>query len=155
MEQGNEIKKNIIYKMFFTYIVIVAIAITVIFQIIRLQSQAEEWESKMITIRNDTKYTKRGDILSSDGYYLAASLPVCSAYWDLQVVKRDTFYKYVDTLAGCMSAYFKDLPKEQYRQAFIDAQKNGKRYFKVKTNISVETLNAMSNFPIFCMSKNK
>ncbi len=141
--------------MFFIYVVIIGIAIAVVIQIIRLQVHSEEWEEKMKTVRNETKYTKRGDILSSDGYYLAASLPICSAYWDLQVVKRDTFLKYVDTLAGCMSSYFQDQPKEQYRQAFIDAQKNGKRYYKVKTNISVETLNAMSKFPIFCMSKNK
>ena len=113
MEQGNEIRKNIIYKMVFVYIFILAVVVLIIGQIIYLQSiPADEWADKLKTERTEIKYTKRGDILSSDGYYLAASVPVCSAFWDLKVVKKDTFYKYIDTLAACMSDYFKDQPKE-------------------------------------------
>ena len=107
MGPGNDIRKNIIYKMVFVYIMILLITVAIIVQIIYLQSIPEEvWADKMRAERTENKYTKRGDILSSDGYYLAASVPVCSAFWDLQVVKPDTFNKYVDTLAACMSGYF-------------------------------------------------
>ncbi|MBO7143114.1 MAG: PASTA domain-containing protein [Bacteroidales bacterium] len=156
MEQGNEIRKNIIYKMVFVYIFILAVVVLIIGQIIYLQSiPADEWADKLKTERTEIKYTKRGDILSSDGYYLAASVPVCSAFWDLKVVKKDTFYKYIDTLAACMSDYFKDQPKEYYKEAFTNAQKAGKRYFKIKTGLTTQQLNHISRFPIFRMAKNK
>ncbi|MBP5369353.1 MAG: transpeptidase family protein [Bacteroidales bacterium] len=156
MGPGNDIRKNIIYKMVFVYIMILLITVAIIVQIIYLQSIPEEvWADKMRAERTVNKYTKRGDILSSDGYYLAASVPVCSAFWDLQVVKPDTFNKYVDTLAACMSGYFKDQPKDVYKQDFIKAKQAGKRYFKIKTGLTTQQLNHISKFPIFRMPKNK
>ncbi len=156
MDQGNEIRKNIINKMVFVYIFILFVILAIIGQIIYLQSiPAEEWADKLKTERTDIKYTKRGDILSSDGYYLAASVPVCSAFWDLKVLKKDTFNKYIDTLAACMSSYFQDQTKEAYKQEYIKAQQAGKRYYKIKTGLTTQQLNYISQFPIFRMPKNK
>ena len=156
MEQGNDIRKNITFKMTFIYIMILIVIVLIIGQIIFLQSRpADEWINHKKTERTDIKYTKRGDIISSDGFYLAASVPVCSAFWDLKVVKQDTFNKYIDTLAACMSNYFKDQPKEYYKQEFTKAKQAEKRYYKIKTGLTTQQLSDICEFPIFRMSKNK
>ncbi|MDD6001469.1 MAG: penicillin-binding protein [Bacteroidales bacterium] len=156
MEQGNDIRENIKTKMTVIYIMVLVVIAFIIGRIIYLQSRPpEEWANQKKTERTDIKYTKRGDIISSDGFYLAASVPICSAYWDLKVVKQDTFNKYIDTLAACMSNYFNDKPKDYYKEEFIKAKQAGKRYYKLKTGLTSKQLSDMGEFPIFRMSKNK
>lgn len=153
---GKDFRRNILNKMFLIYVVFGVVVLLILIRIIYLQTRPEEeWKNDIKTITNELTHTKRGNILSSDGYYLAASLPFYSAHWDLSIIKRDTFYHYIDTLAACMSSYFKDRTKEEYKKEYVDAFEKKKQYHKVKLNLTQEEYNAIQTFPIFNMRKNR
>lgn len=101
------------------------------------------------TVRERTIEAQRGNILAADGSLLATSLPYYKVHWDLQKIKPDTFYKYLDTLSICIATYI-DVENTvgSYRDKLLQAYEAGNRYFRIGTNLSYLQVERIRSFPL-------
>lgn len=94
--------------------------------------------------------SSRGNILSEDGGLLATSLPYFKLHFDTKVVPKDTFMKYVDTLAACLAKYVdNEYTVGAYRERLKEARNAGNRYFPIRKNVGYLELEQIKKFPLF------
>lgn len=111
----------------------------------RLRKKAEE-----IYIANRPVEAPRGNILSENGRLLATSLPYFKLHFDTKVVPKDTFMRYVDTLAACLAKYVdNEYTIGAYRDRLIQAREMGHRYFPIRKNVGYLELEEIKKFPLF------
>lgn len=106
------------------------------------------------TIRMRTIEAQRGNILSADGSLLATSLPYYKVHWDLQAIKSDTFYKYLDTLSICIATFIDvESTVGAYRNKLMQAYQSGNRYFRIGSNLSYLDVERIRAFPLLNKSE--
>lgn len=111
----------------------------------RLREKAKE-----IYIANRPVVAPRGNILSENGRLLATSLPYFKLHFDTKVVPKDTFMRYVDTLAACLAKYVdNEYTIGAYRDRLIQAREMGHRYFLIRKNVGYLELEEIKKFPLF------
>ncbi len=96
----------------------------------------------------------RGNIYNEDGHLLATSYPVFRLNWDALSPSDHDFYSNLDSLAICLSSFFKLNSVDQNRQKLIDARNSGKRYVKIPlsrktTYINYPNLQKIRRWPLF------
>ena len=92
----------------------------------------------------------RGNILTEKGGLLATSLPYFKLHFDTRIVSRDTFMKYVDTLATCLTKYVdNEYTVGAYRERLKRARDAGHRYFPIRKNVGFLELERIKKFPLF------
>ena len=96
----------------------------------------------------------RGNIYNEDGHLLATSYPVFRLNWDALSSSDHDFYSNLDSLAICLSSFFKLNSVDQNRQKLIDARNSGKRYVKIPlsrktTYINYPNLQKIRRWPLF------
>lgn len=100
----------------------------------------------------------RGDICAADGRILATSIPFYELRFDALAVDKKVFDEQIDSLAYCLSSFFKDNSKVYYKEKLSRARK-GKtvnRYLLInKRRVDYEDLKIIRQFPIFRLGKNK
>lgn len=102
-----------------------------------------------MSLRTDTLMADRGNIYTEDGTMLCSTIPQFDVHIDFTVIKKDTFYHYVDTLSRCLSDLFRDAGPQQYRQALVKAYKDSARYYELGTRIPYYQYFQLRSFPIF------
>ena len=80
--------------------------------------------AKEMRTHNTVLPAERGNIYTEDGLLLCSSIPQFNLHVDFSVIKQDTFYRYVDSLAGCLSGLFKDGSKASYREILHPKEKS-------------------------------
>lgn len=146
------IKKDIVTKLFLIYGVVGLALIAVIAKIIYIQGQdPSEWEDRLMTIKDRAIAPMRGDICATDGRILATSMPSYSVHWDLTVpgLKDTLFNNNVDSLAACVSRLFGDKTKAEYAKEFRTARAQGKAYYSLRNKVTFTQVSALRKFPIF------
>lgn len=109
--------------------------------------------AKEMRTHNTVLPAERGNIYTEDGLLLCSSIPEFDVRVDFSVIKKDTFYRYSDSLAACLSGLFKDGTKAQYKQLLTAAFKGQEKYFTLKKNLPYYQYQAIRNFPIFNKGK--
>ncbi|HTN16838.1 MAG TPA: penicillin-binding transpeptidase domain-containing protein, partial [Chitinophagaceae bacterium] len=102
-----------------------------------------------MSLRTDTLFAERGNIYTEDGTMLCSTIPQFDVHIDFTVIKKDTFYKHVDTLSRKLSNLFKDATAAQYKSELVKAYKDSTRYFELGKKIPYDQFLQLRSFPIF------
>lgn len=157
------IKKDIIWRVGAIYILVLLIALLVVGRVVVLQLfEGDKWRNKAQTIsqRDVIVHANRGDICADDGRLLASSLPYYQIRMDFRAsgLTDSVFRTNVDSLALCLSRFFKDKSVREYRRKLWNAKYHTKsnRYVLInRRKINYNELKEVKKFPLFRMGKNK
>lgn len=153
-------KNDILKKVYIVYFFIVLLGCAVIGRAIYIQVfEGEKWreQGKVMNLKFEKVDAVRGNILSSDGTLLAASVPLFNLRMDAGNTHYNDkyFYDHVDSLAICLANLFKDKSEQDYKQTLVKARKNKNRYLLLKRDITYAQLKKVRTFPIFRNGKYK
>lgn len=153
-------KRDILRKVYLVYMVMAVLGIGIIARVLYIQLvEGDEWreKAKKLGVRYEEIKAIRGNILSSDGSLIAASIPVFDLRMDVGNThyNDDFFYENVDSLALCLSNLFQDKSKQEYKKILTKARKNNNRYLLLKRGITYAHLKKVRKFPIFKLGKYK
>lgn len=163
-EGKTEIKKDILYRVRWLYVIFVFVGFAIFSRVIYIQYGPHGAElrakSQRITYERKSIPADRGDILSVDGRILATSIPTYDLRMDFGAagINDDVFNEQVDSLAYCMSRFFGDRSKVSYKNMFVQARKNKKsnRYKLISPRrINYLELKQVMSFPLFRLGQNK
>ncbi|MFH0866589.1 MAG: penicillin-binding protein [Bacteroidota bacterium] len=161
-----EVKKDILWRVYLVYVVILVFSFFIIGQIAHIQFvEGDEWRERSRQQTLDTMKVEaiRGNICAEDGSLLATSVPIFDIYWDSQVISDKEFDKNIDSLAYYLSQTFKDKTKLQFRKLLVAARKDTNEYVLIhksymndeSSQITYELLKKIKNFPIFKLGRSR
>ena len=151
-------KKDILWRIYIMYFVIVVMALSIIGRIVFLQTVEDaQWESvaKEQSIKQQEIKSARGNIYSSNMNLLSTSIPMFNLYWDSKVVNQDTFFKYLDDLAYGYHQIFGDESASNFKNRIKTAYSQGKRYYTIRKKVEYAQLKKIVKLPIFKLGKYK
>ncbi|MBP1668639.1 MAG: ftsI [Bacteroidetes bacterium] len=154
------IKRDIIWRVAVVYFSFLVLGLLIIGKILYIQIfEKTKWEEEAseYILKNMIIPADRGSIYAADGRLLASSVPYYEIRFDTRcnALTDKIFYSGVDSLAYCLSRLFNDKPSSVYRQEFVSARKQGKRYHLVKSGVNYIQLKQLKTFPIFRYGKYK
>lgn len=148
-----DVKNAILWRIYVVMLLTILASLVVILKIGKVQyidgtELRERADSIYIALR--PVEAPRGNILAENGGLLATSLPYFKLNFDTRVVPKDTFMKYVDTLAACLAKYVdNEYTVGAYRDRLREARKAGHRYFPIRKNVGYLELERIKKFPLF------
>ena len=135
------------------FILIALAAAAIPYQIGKLQFQeGDHWRKKAETINFQYREVPatRGNIYAGDGSLLATSLPFYRVAIDPTMAKDNLFNKSLDSLAGKLSAFYKDKSTSSYKRKIKDARLDNKRYLVLnRKQIGYQEMQEMAKWPLF------
>ncbi len=157
------VKKEILFRVGLVYAFFLLLAIAIFGQIIYLQFiEGAKLRSmaRSVTYRDITIEPNRGDICSTDGRILATSVPYFEIRMDLKAagLSDALFNNKVDSLALCLSQFFRDKSHYSYKSELVSARKHArnKRYYPIGSRqINYIELQEVKKFPLFRLGENK
>ncbi len=158
-----EIKNDILWRVYLSFLGIVIIGIVVIGKAFYIQRfQGDFWTNMDSSMH--LKYmpidAERGSIYSEDGNMLSTSIPVFDVYVDfaadgLREKDGKRFKDHVDTLSICLSNLFNDKTPAEYLNEMKLAYKNKDRYYPLRKKISFIEYKELRDFPLVKLGKNR
>lgn len=157
-------RKSIVLRFGIVYFIILFLFSLVVYRIVVLQFvEKDKWlEVAAKNKKTDIKVKpNRGNIFACDGRLMASTLPTYNIYMDTRVpaLHEDggkLFDENIDSLALCLSAYFGDQTKDQYklqlRKAFREGRSEALVYPK---RITYAQLKDIQKMPLFRLGKYK
>ena len=135
-----EIKKDILWRVYLSFIGIVLLGFFVIGKAFYIQNvEGEYWRSMSDSLhqRIVPLEADRGTIYSEDGQMLSTSLPTFDIYIDfaaegLRDKNGKRFKEHVDSFAIAMSSFFGDKSKAAYKSQLEAGYKSKSRYYSLK-----------------------
>lgn len=152
------IKRDIRFRVYvaFSCICLLALAILVKAAMIQIKDGPElRMRAQDMSLRTDTLIAERGNIYTEDGTLLCSTIPQFDAHIDFSVIKKDTFYRYVDTLSKCLSDLFKDQNAAFYKKELTAAFEDTVHYYELGTSIPYYQYFQLRSFPIFKKGQRK
>ena len=155
------IRTNILLRVYLAFGFILLFAGAVVFQLCRVQFvQGPKWKAmaKTMSARYINVEAERGNIFASDGSLLATSVPEYELHMDMLaggIADDAVFQEKVDSLALCLSRFFKDKPAREYARMLRDARNDSNRYQLIRRKVGFQELKQIRRFPIFNMGKYK
>lgn len=156
MDRKNSILKRAFLLYLFTGVFAFAILARVLyiqfFEGVELRKKSEA-----MTLEYRKVEALRGNIFSSDGNFLAISVPVYELRMDMKAdgLKKEVFNEEVDSLAWHLADLFKDRTKADYKSILREGYRDKNRYLLLKKGMSFSQLQKVSKFPIFRDGVNK
>ncbi len=158
-----EIKKDILWRVYLSFLGVVILGLIVIGKAFYIQRVEGDFWTNMDSSMH-LKYlpiaAERGTIYSEDGNMLSTSVPVFDVYVDfaalgLREKEGKRFKDHIDTLSLCLSNLFNDKTPEAYQKEMKLAYKNKDRYYPLKKKISFTQYRELREFPLVNQGKNK
>ena len=147
------IKKSILLRVRVAFLFVAFFAVAVIARIAHIQVvEGEKWSKLGERISFDYRRVKatRGNIYSDNGSLLATSLPFYKVAFDATLPKDEIFNKGIDSLALCLSSFFKDKSKTEYKRMLQDARAAGRQYVIInRKQVDYQDKKTMMTWPIF------
>ena len=148
------------------YVLMALFALLIVRRIYCIQNtERDRWSALSDSLRRENVMRviepNRGNILSDDGSILAASIPQYKLAMDfgaenLRLNGGKVFYDNVDSLALCLSRFFGDKSKAEYKRSLIRGYEQKKRYFLINNRvISHAEFKEVRDFPLFRLGKYK
>ena len=152
-------RKSILTRVYLVYGFMFVISLAVVGKILYIQLvEGEMWKAKAekLSLKYFTIEPNRGNIYDINGEILATSVPLFEVRMDAAspLIPDSVFKKDVDSLAICLSGYFKDKTRQQYRSLLVNGRNNKNRYLLIKRKATFDQLKALRKFPIFRLGKN-
>ena len=126
------------------------------------QVQGKFWHSMSDSLHEKIQEidADRGTIYSEDGQMLSTSIPQFDIYIDFEAdgLKENDgklFRENIDSLSYCLSTLFKDRTKNEYKSLLRKGYASEDRYFLLKKKVSFEEYQAMKQFPLVRLGRNK
>lgn len=163
-QQKSQIAKDILRRVRWLYFVFLLVAIAIFARVIWIQYGPEgsdlRAKARKITFEWVSIPAERGDILARDGRILATSIPMYEIRMDFAAkgLADSTFNKHVDSLAYCLSNFFKDKPAAAYKRMLVDARNNKQtNRYRLISPRRVDYLEEkqISRFPVFRLGPNR
>ncbi len=147
------IRSAIITRIALIYFVLLLFAVVVIFKLISVQQiKNDRWAKIEENLNENTIIVEpdRGNICADDGSVLATSVPGYYIRMDLKAEGvQKVFNKESDSLAYCLSAFFKNASKWEYKRRLNEEYKKGNRGFMLTPRkIDYTELQEVKKFPI-------
>ncbi len=147
------IKKSILLRVRVAFLFVAFFAVAVIARIAHIQVvEGEKWSKLGERISFDYRRVKatRGNIYSDNGSLLATSLPFYKVAFDATLPKEEIFNKGIDSLALCLSSFFKDKSRTEYKRMLKDARAAGRQYVIInRKQVDYQDKKTMMTWPIF------
>jgi len=157
-------RKNIVVRFGLVYAFIVFLFLLIIYKMFVIQNiEGAKWlalaaknQKTDIVVRPN-----RGNIYSWDSRLLASSIPTYYIYMDLRVpaLHQDTgklFLNNVDSVALCLSRFFNDKSKAEYKSMLMKGYRSGDAELQIyPEKISYAQLKEIKTFPLFRLGRNK
>src|SRR6185437_2554361 len=152
------VKKNILWRAYLAFLLVVILAGAILFQIARLQTVKRAALTKLsdsMSTKWDSINPIRGNIYSADGSLLATSIPIYELHMDMMAdgLTDDVIHDDLDSLCFDMAGYFKDKSASEYKSDFLTARRQHDRYFLIKRNLTHTQVSDIRKFPIFKMGR--
>lgn len=152
-------RKSILTRVYLVYGFMFVISLAVIGKILYIQlAEGEMWKAKAekLSLRYFTIEPNRGNIYDVNGEILATSVPLFEVRMDAAspLIPDSVFRSEVDSLAICLSGYFKDKTRQQYRAMLVSGRSSKNRYLLIKRKATFDQLKDLRKFPIFRLGKN-
>jgi cell division protein FtsI (penicillin-binding protein 3) len=147
-----DVKRDIRFRVYITFTFICLFGLAIIIKAAMIQvKEGKQLRSlsNQMHLKADTVDAERGNIYSEDGLLLCSSVPEFDAYIDFTVIQKDTFNKYVDTLATCLAHLFNDQSKTAYKTALQQGFRDSVRYFPLRKKMPYYDYEALRSFPVF------
>lgn len=156
------LKSEIVFRFSVVYVIFVALGVAILGKMLYIQFvEGGKWRAlaKTITYKDITIEPNRGDICAIDGRLLATSVPYFELRMDLKAagLTDEVFYANVDSLAICLSRFFRDKSHFTYRSELSNARKFSKsrRFYLVNPKqVNYIELQEIKKFPLFRLSEN-
>jgi len=158
-----EVKRDILWRVYVSYIVVAAICIAILVKAFYIQQvEGKYWRSM-----NDSLHEKleeidaeRGTIYSADGEMLSTSIPQFDVYIDfgadgLRENNGKRFHENLDSLSYGLSNLFKDRSAANYRELLKEGYNSGDRYFPLLKKVSFSDYEQLKQLPLVRLGKNK
>ncbi|MBO7337730.1 MAG: PASTA domain-containing protein [Paludibacteraceae bacterium] len=150
----------------FLYVLMSCFSLIIVYRIYRIQNvEKPRWTALSDSLRHENVVREiepsRGNILADDGSILAASIPQYKLAMDfgaenLRMNGGKVFYDNVDSLALCLSKFFGDRSKAEYKRSLIRGYEQKRRFFVINNRIiSHSEYKQVEKFPLFRMSRYK
>lgn len=156
------IKDDITWRTIIVYVVVVLCGCLIIAKaIVVMTVEGKKWRTMAaanVPARPIEIAPNRGDICAADGRILATSVPFYELRFDPVAVDKKIFQQGIDSLAYCLSVFFKDGSKKDYKEKLIRARnsRHPNRYLLInKRRVNHMELKRIRQFPIFRLGKNK
>lgn len=147
------IKQSILLRVRFSFLLVAAVALAIVARIVYIQFvEGDYWREK--AERRDVRLLPipalRGNILADDERLLATSLPFYKVAFDPVAPDEATFNAGVDSLAWYAARFFQDRTPRQYKQLFVSARKQGRRYLPLGSKaVDHSDMQKIASWPVF------
>jgi len=160
MSEKSKIKEQIKTRSFIVYMVFlffVAYLFVKLLGLIFFENQ--DWKKKISSIAVALKESKpsRGNIYDANGKLLATTVSFFDIHMDTRAggLTDEIFNENIDSLSYCLSKFFKDKSKTEYKRTLIRARKKGRRYFEIAKKVTYDEFVEIRDFPLFKLNSNK
>lgn len=158
-----DIRKDILWRVYFCFLCMVVLCVFVLGRAIYIQqAQGKFWMSmsNSLHIKSDSITPERGSIYSEDGNMLSTSIPVFDVYIDfgadgLREKQGKRFKENIDSLSLCLSDLFKDRTAPEYKKDLQQAYNDEDRYYLLKRKMTFDEYVSMRDFPLVKQGRNK
>jgi cell division protein FtsI (penicillin-binding protein 3) len=158
-----EIKSDILWRVYLSFIGIVVLSLVVMGRAFYIQKvQGTHWRgvSDSLHQRIVELDAERGTIYSEDGQMLSTSVPYFDVYLDteadgLREKGGKRFKDNIDSFSIALSNFFKDKSKADYKKELQFAYKEGNRYFLIRKGLTFEQFKEFRTFPLVRQGRNK
>lgn len=153
-----EYRKDILWRTYLVYVCMVLFAFAIVYRIVDIQIiQGEYWKEKADKLSTEYREIEatRGNIFDVNGNLLATSLPYYEVAVDINApsISKDTFNKYVDSLAISLSLLYPEKSKKHFKSILKKARNSGDRYVVLQRNVSYNELQQIKKFPLLRKGK--
>lgn len=155
-------KKDILWRVYLTYVLIALAMIAVLVQVVRIQVvkgadlmgySSDENGDKVMTQLLEIP-SMRGNIKASDGRMLATSVPEYEIRMDLKTVSSDVFEEGVDSLSWHLGNMFNE-DARGWERKLRKAKSEEQQYLLIRRKVRFDELEEIKQFPIFRLGKYK
>lgn len=158
------IKEDITWRTALVYLLVVALAVSILVKAFSVMTiEGDKWRKLAAPGNMPVQPVKvapnRGDIWAADGRILATSVPFYELRFDPVAVDKKVFNEKIDSLALCLSTFFRDGSKAYYKNKIQEARNRRPRpdrYLLINNRrVNHTELKKIREFPIFKLGKNK
>jgi cell division protein FtsI (penicillin-binding protein 3) len=158
-----EVKKDILWRVYLSFILITLLGAVVIGRAFFIQQvQGKYWRDlgNSMHLKYLPVQAERGSIFSEDGYMLSTSVPIFDVYIDfgadgLRENGGKRFKENIDSLSRRLASLFSDKSAADYKKELQLAFDNEDRYYTLKKKISFSQYEQLRDFPLVKQGRNK
>ncbi|MGN6437163.1 MAG: penicillin-binding protein [Agriterribacter sp.] len=158
-----EVKKDILWRVYLSFLAIVLLSLFVIGKAFYIQQvQGAYWKglSDSLHLEYRTLDADRGTIYSEDGSMLSTSIPFFDIHIDfladgLREKDGKRFNENIDSLAIGLAGLFKDQNAAAYKKQLQAGYRKKDRYYLLKKKISFQQYQALRQLPLVRQGRNR